>query len=173
MGGYWSFFVFARCKCSTGLVVTGAVSVYIFFFLGGGVTILSTPHPLGRFVVLRQAVVLCTGLSYLKSPCANSAIYNKILIGLFCLVPGACWPPLRQPSSAQLLLGCGRFHLQVLRNHLGRSVPQGNSSWPANQLALQASSQAPRDAWFDRRWPQEPWYAQGPQIQQGHRWFAS
>lgn len=85
--------------------------------------------------------------------------------------PGACWPSLRSPASAQLLLGGWGLHLQVLRGDPGRPLPQGRQTQPRHPMDHKGCAQAQRDAWPDLCRKEEPRPGQGPQVPPDHRWL--
>ncbi len=84
---------------------------------------------------------------------------------------GTCWAPLQGPACAQLLLGGAGFHLQVLRSCSGGSLPQGHPSGRQDQLDVQASDEAPGNAWphLGRQKIARSW--QGTQIHPHDRWL--
>lgn len=82
---------------------------------------------------------------------------------------GACWPSLRRPPSAQLLLGGRGLHLQVLRGDPHRPLPQGRQTQPRHPVDHKGGAQAPGDARPDLGRQEEPRPGQGPQVPPDHR----
>lgn len=81
---------------------------------------------------------------------------------------GTCWPSLRRPPSAQLLLGGRGLHLQVLWGDPDRPLPQGRQTQPRHPMDHKGSAQAQGDAWPDLRGQEEPRPGQGPQVPPHH-----
>lgn len=82
---------------------------------------------------------------------------------------GACWPSLRRPPSAQLLLGGWGLHLQVLRGDPHRPLPQGRQAQPRHPVDHKGGAQAQGDARPDLGGQEEPRPGQGPQVPPDHR----
>lgn len=86
-----------------------------------------------------------------------------------CFFLGACWPSLRRPEGAQLLLGGWGLHLQVLRGDSDRHLPQGHQTQPRHPMDHKGCAQAQRDARPDICRKEEPRPGQGPQVPSDHR----
>lgn len=94
---------------------------------------------------------------------------NLVSHWLYFYFLGACWPSLRSPESAELLLGGWGLHLQVLWGDSDRPLPQGHQTQPRHPMDHKGCAQAQRDAWPDICRQEEPRPGQGPQVPSDHR----
>lgn len=106
-------------------------------------------------------------LNYVHSMCLINA--NDF----FLCFAGTCWSSSRRSACLELILGCPRLVIQILRGHPDRPSPQRHPSRPKDQLDLWSRAEASRIAWsyIFRKELTRPW--QGLPFHPDHWWIAS